>query len=180
MSSRSIALALSSTMAMRRSLGLGDLLGVGQPSSSRSRTRYLAKVRGASGAPRRFVAFDFAPDHGGHPRRRRCAHHRAQPNGGGTRREGGAGTLAVQTSVDASVDPTKQRISRESDILGSPLPSQEQVKCHISQMGSPTPQLDTGLNRSHPLHRPRLRATLTHQEHWSTRFIEQRPRRLSS
>ena len=50
--------------------------------------------------------------------------------------DGATGTLPAPTSVGTCVDPTKPRISRESNMLGSTLPSREPVKRRTSRVPS--------------------------------------------
>ena len=51
--------------------------------------------------------------------------------------DGATRTLAAPTIVDTRVDPTKIRISRESNMLGSTLPSREAVKRRTSRTDAP-------------------------------------------
>ena len=50
--------------------------------------------------------------------------------------DGATGALPAPTSVGTCVDPTKPRITRESNMLGSTLPSREPVKRRTSRLPS--------------------------------------------
>ena len=54
--------------------------------------------------------------------------------------DGAAGTLAAPTGVDTRVDPTRLRISRESNVLGSTLPPREPVKRRTSRIAALRPR----------------------------------------
>ena len=53
--------------------------------------------------------------------------------------DGATRTLAAPTIVDTRVDPTKLQISRESNMLGSTLPSREPVKRRTSRIHTTSP-----------------------------------------